>query len=89
LPTGRPADLPTQDGDLVPEDEQFGGLRRVGPREPRQPSEHLDHGQVEHPSPHEQMIADINESPAHRVCDEFWHGTRLELPHAFGFRLSP
>jgi hypothetical protein len=24
------------------------------------------------PNPHDQMIPDIDESPAHQLCDEFW-----------------
>ena len=69
------ADLAAQDRYLVTQDEQLRGLRRVRSRESRQPSKDLDHRQVQHPNPHNQIIARVNESPAHTPCDGFWHGT--------------
>ena len=56
-------------------DEQFDGLRRVRPRELCQPPEHLDHGQVQHPHHHDEIMAEIDESPAHTACDGYWHRT--------------
>src|SRR5204862_8047876 len=50
----------------------------VGPGEQRQAPEHLNHGQVQHPNPHDQIMVGIGESPAHRQCDGFWHGTRSD-----------
>jgi hypothetical protein len=62
----------------VTQNEQLRSLRSVRSREARQPSKDLDHRQVQHPNPHNQIIARVNESPAHTPCDGFWHGTRAD-----------
>jgi len=49
--------------------EQLRGLRRVASREPRRPPKHLDQRQVQHPNQHDQIVAGVNETPAHRPCD--------------------
>jgi hypothetical protein len=78
------ADLAAQDRYLVTQNEQLRGLRRVRSREPRQPSKDLDHRQVQHPNPHNQIIARVNELAAHTPCDGFWHGTATLLPIVHG-----
>jgi hypothetical protein len=66
----RPADLAAQNCDLVTQNEQLHGLRRVASHEPRQPPKHLNHPQVQHPNHHDQILHGINKPPAHRPCDE-------------------
>jgi hypothetical protein len=53
----RPANLMTQDRDLVTKDEQLRGLRPVASRDPCQASKHLNHRQVQHPNHHDQIMA--------------------------------
>lgn len=51
-------------------DEQLRGSLHVGPHELCQPPEHLDDDKIEHPNPRDQMMADINKTPAHRPYDK-------------------
>lgn len=69
-------DLTPQHRHLMPKHQQFRGLRR-SLREPRQPPEHLDHGQVQQPETHTRIMPATVETQAQTLCDEFWHGTGI------------
>jgi len=75
----RPANLTTQDRDLVTQNEQLRGLRRVRSREPRQPPKHLNHRQVQHPNHHDQIMAESTNTGSQTVRRGFGTGHALAL----------
>jgi hypothetical protein len=75
---------PAKYGDLVPEHQQFGVLRRRGPGEQRQPPNDADEDQVHQPKPHDKQSCERgapNDNAAHQR-PRASYGTRQVPPVA-------
>jgi len=71
----RCADLAAQHRHLVAQREQLRGVDGVGTGQQHQPAEHPDQAQIQQPHRHPMIVTQTRVTPAHRQCDEFWHGT--------------